>query len=189
MREKLLTPSDNPTIVIDMVFFQINQSGIARVWDTLLRLWSKTAFRNQLIILDRVHSAPRIDGLNYVDIPAYSYSEMDADCAMLQAVCDQHNAAAFLSTYYTRPHTTPSIMMVYDMIPEVLGWDLSQPMWQGKYSAITAASKYICISATSAKDLRTHHPTIDEDITIAHCGVDSHFQVASVKELTNFKEK
>lgn len=189
MRDRQPIDNDKRKIVIDMVFFQINRSGIARVWDTLLRLWSQTEFGDQLIILDRVNSAPRIDGLNYVDIPAYSYSKMDSDCTMLQAVCDQYNAAIFLSTYYTRPHTTPSIMMVYDMIPEVLGWDLIQPMWQGKYSAIKAASHYICISATSAKDLRTYHPTTEQNITIARCGVDSHFHVASANELRSFKKK
>ena len=189
MRDRQPIDNDKRKIVIDMVFFQINRSGIARVWDSLLRVWADTAFAEQLIILDRCKTAPRIRGYCYIDIPAYNYGDMDADCAMLQAMCDQLDAVLFLSTYYTRPISTPSILMVHDMIPEKLNWDLGQPMWVGKNSAIDEAAQYICVSNNTASDLLFYHPESKGKITVAHCGVDARFHQPSEEEILNFKAK
>ena len=56
-----------------MVFFQINKSGIARVWESLLKIWAKDFFGQNLILLDRNNTAPKIDGLQYVSINEYDY--------------------------------------------------------------------------------------------------------------------
>ena len=42
----------NAPIVIDGVFFQIGRSGIARVWQSLLGLWSGTPFGDRLVVMD-----------------------------------------------------------------------------------------------------------------------------------------
>ena len=189
MRETSLIGNDNQKIVIDAVFFQINKSGIARVWESLWCQWVGTPFADRLVILDRARTAPRLEGLSYIDVPAYHYGDMRSDCAMLQSHCDQLNAAVFLSTYYTQPIATPSILMVHDMIPEALGWDLSQPMWQGKSSAIAAASHYICVSHNTANDLLFYHSAAQGKLTVAHCGVDSKFHPAPEKNISSFKDK
>ena len=161
------------TIVVDGIFFQLYQTGIARVWKSLFKQWANTPFARHLLILDRSGTAPRIEGLNYRRIDWYDYNATDADRAMLEHVCNEENAVLFISTYYTAPLATPSVFMAYDMIPEMAGWDLSYPMWREKHAGIRHACHYIAISQNTANDLQRFFPAIAaEQITLAHCGVD-----------------
>ncbi len=179
-----------PRILVDGVFFQLYQTGIARVWKSLLEEWSQTSFVNNIVVLDRSNTAPKIPGVSYFQIPAYDYSRTDADKSMLQQVCDELDADLFISTYYTTPLETPSVFMAYDMIPEVLGADLNQPMWQEKQRAIEHASAYLTISEHTAKDLVEIYSNIDPNtVKIAHCGVQSVFKEASVTNLAEFRYK
>ena len=111
-------------IVIDGVFFQIGRSGIARVWQSLLGLWAGTPFGDRLVVMDRARTAPRVAGIRYHDAASLNYSDLEGDRRVVQDVCDEVGAALFMSTYYSYPQTTPSMAMVYDMIPEVMGYDL-----------------------------------------------------------------
>ncbi|BAI89175.1 glycosyltransferase [Arthrospira platensis NCB002] len=180
----------NPIIIIDGVFFQLYSTGIARVWRTLLEEWANTEFAAHIIVLDRANSAPKIPGIRYLTIPAYSYNNTDADKQMLQQVCDQEGADLFISTYYTTPLSTPSVFMAYDMIPEVLGGSLNQPMWREKHHAIRQACSYAAISENTARDLVKFFPDISiEQITVAHCGVAPIFTPATATEISTFKHK
>jgi FkbM family methyltransferase len=179
-----------PRIIVDGVFFQLYQTGIARVWKSLLEEWSHTSFIKNIVVLDRANTAPQIAGVTYCQIPAYNYNNTDADREMLQQVCDELSADLFISTYYTTPLETPSIFMGYDMIPEVLGYDLNQPMWQEKQRAIAHASAYITISEHTAQDLVEIYSDIDPNtVTVAHCGVQSVFKEASATNLAEFRYK
>jgi len=179
-----------PQIIIDGVFFQLYQTGIARVWKSLLQEWANNKFSNHIIVLDRVGTSPKIEGISYYQIPAYDYNNTDADREMLQQVCDELEADLFISTYYTTPLETPSVFMGYDMIPEVLGADLNQPMWQEKRRAIEHASAYLTISENTAKDLVEIYSNIDPStVTVAHCGVQSVFKQASTTNLAEFRYK
>lgn len=165
--------SQPETIIVDGVFFQMYRTGIARVWKSLFARWANTPFGQRLLILDRNATSPRMDGLRYRQISAYDYNNTDADRVMLQNICEEENAAIFISTYYTTPLTTPSIFMGYDMIPEVAGWDFNHPMWREKQYGIRHAAHYIVISQNTANDLRRFFPAISpEQITVAHTGVD-----------------
>ncbi|MDT9235977.1 FkbM family methyltransferase [Limnospira sp. PMC 917.15] len=180
----------SPTIIIDGVFFQLYSTGIARVWRTLLQEWANTEFAAHIIVLDRANSAPKIPGIRYLTIPAYSYNNADADKQMLQQVCDQEGADLFISTYYTTPLSTPSVFMAYDMIPEVLGGNLDQPMWREKHHAISHACSYAAISESTARDLVKFFPDISiEQVTVAHCGVAPIFTPATATEISTFQHK
>jgi len=171
-------------IAIDGVFFQLYRTGIARVWKSLLEEWANTEFGNHLVVLDRVGSAPKIEGISYYQIPAYDYNNTDADRAMLQQVCDELGAELFISTYYTTPLETPSVFMGYDMIPEVVGADLNQPMWQEKQRGIAHASAFLTISEHTAKDLLEYYPEIDPaTVTPALCGVQPVFKPAQPTDI------
>ena len=184
---KTLEPKQ-PTIMIDAVFFQLYQTGIARVWKSLLEKWANTNFANHILVLDRVGTAPKIPGIRYRTIPAYSYNNTDADREMLQQVCNEEGAELFISTYYTTPIDTPSVFMAYDMIPEVVGADLSQPMWQEKHKGINHASAFIAISKNTARDITKFFSNIPSNsISVAHCGVDPLFSPASDAEINAFK--
>ncbi len=179
-----------PIILVDAVFFQLHQTGIARLWKTLLEEWVKNKFAKHIIVLDRVGTAPKIAGIRYRTIAAYDYDNTDADRRMLQQICDEEGADLFISTYYTTPNTTPSVFMVYDMIPEVMGWDINNLMWQVKHQAIKHASNYISISDNTALDLVRFFPEISkESVNVALCGVTSNFSPATETEVNNFRTK
>ncbi|MEH2081151.1 MAG: glycosyltransferase [Nostoc sp.] len=179
-----------PQIVVDGVFFQIHQSGIARVWKSLLEEWVNNGFAKHIIMLDRAGTAPKISGIRYRTVPYYDYYNTDADRAMLQQVCDEEGAEVFISSYYTTPTTTPSVFIAYDMIPEVMGWDMSNPMWREKHQGIEYTSQYIAISEHTAGDLVRCFPEIPiESVTVAHCGVESTFSSANPEKINTFKIK
>jgi glycosyltransferase involved in cell wall biosynthesis len=177
-------------ILVDGVFFQLYQTGIARVWKSLLEEWVKNGFANHVVVLDRANTAPQVPGAWYRTIPAYDYNNTAGDREMLQQICDEEGADLFISTYYTTPTTTPSVFMAYDMIPEAIGADLNHPIWREKHYGIQHAASYISISENTARDLVRFFPNISpESITVAHCGVASNFTPASSNEINTFKTR
>ncbi|MDF5727747.1 MAG: class I SAM-dependent methyltransferase [Rhizonema sp. PD38] len=179
-----------PIILVDGVFFQLYQTGIARVWKSLLEEWVDSSFVQHIIVLDRANTAPKIPGLRYRTIPIYNYNNTDADREMLQQVCDDEGADLFISSYYTTPITTTSVFMAYDMIPEVMGWDISHPMWREKHYHIQHAAAYIAISENTARDLVKFFPDIPlESVTVAYCGVKNAFSPTKPEEVNAFKTK
>ncbi|MEH2253605.1 class I SAM-dependent methyltransferase [Nostoc sp.] len=179
-----------PIILVDAVFFQLYQTGIARVWKSLLEEWASNGFSKHISVLDRAGTAPQIPGISYRSVPRYDYNNTDADREMLQQVCDEEGADLFISSYYTTPTTTPSAFMAYDMIPEVMGWDMDNPMWREKHHSIQHASAYIAISEHTAHDLARCFTDIPiESITIAHCGLSSTFSPGKSEEVNAFKLK
>lgn len=175
-------------IIVDGVFFQLFKTGIARVWKSLLEEWVKDGFAEHIIVLDRAGTAPKIPKVKYRTIQLYHYSMTAVDRELLQQICDEEQADLFISSYYTTPISTPTVFMCHDMIPEVLGWDLSQPSWQEKHWGIRHATTYITVSENTSRDLVRFFPDISsEKITIAHCGVDSKLSPASSEKINNFK--
>lgn len=78
--------------------------------------------------------------------------------------------------------------MIYDMIPEVMGWNLEDPGWRGKVQAIEQASAYTSISENSAQDLLRFYPSVDSSqVTVTYCGVSDKFTPASSAEIYDFK--
>jgi glycosyltransferase involved in cell wall biosynthesis len=189
-RATKLQQAQTPLILLDGVFFQLYNTGIARVWKSVLEEWGNTEFGNHLIVLDRAGTAPKVAGIRYYEIPAYDYSNTDRDRQILQQVCNDLGAELFISTYYTTPLDTPSVFMGYDMIPEILGFNLSEPMWQEKHKGIEHASAYITISNHTAQDLVKVYPDIDpQTVTTAHCGVQPIFTPANDAEIAAFRYK
>lgn len=194
-------PKTFPTVVVDAVFFQITQTtGIARVWQYILKEWSQTEFGKHIVVLDRDGTAPRLEGIRYRSISRHSridyhdavhhhsYSPTGLDAEILQAICDEESADLFISTYYTTPISTPSVFMGYDMIPEALNMDLNAPAWHEKRYGILHASHYITISGNTGRDLRRFFPFIKPNqVTVAHCGHDPLLSPASSEEVEVFQ--
>lgn len=180
----------SPIIIIDGVFFQLYKTGIARVWKSLLEEWANNEFAQHIIVLDRAGTTPKIPGIRYINLAPYNYDNTEIDREMLQQVCDEEGADLFISSYYTTPITTPSVFMAYDMIPEVMGWDLTHPMWREKHQAIQQASAYIAISNNTARDLVNCFTDISiETVTVAYCGVPDSFVPANSEDIAAFKNK
>jgi len=173
-------------IVIDGVFFQIGRSGIARVWSSLLQLWVGTPFGERLVVIDRARTAPRVPGIRYHDAAGLNYNDLEGDRRLVQDVCDEVGAALFMSTYYSYPLTTPSMAMVYDMIPEVMGYDLSTPMWRQKRQALAYAGSYTAISHSTARDLARFSDK-PVDVRVDYTGSD--FAPVSAEEVADFRRR
>jgi len=179
-----------PRVVVDGVFFQDYATGIARVWRSLFQEWTKSGFAEKVLLLDRDGTAPRVPGMRMRTVPRHSYDALAADRAMLQAVCDEERATVFTSTYYSTPSAAPVVMMVYDMIPEVLNADLSVPDWREKAHCIGRAARFVTISHSTARDLRSFHPAVPAgSITVAHVGVDPVFRPAGAAEVDDFRRR
>lgn len=178
-------------IVIDGVFLQVGGSGISRLWHSLLQVWAKTDFARRLVVLDRAGAMHRINGIRYRDLPLCDYVNFADEQEQLQKICDEEGAGVFISSYYTIPLTTPSVFMAYDMIPECTRYfDVSHPLWRAKAAAIEAATSYIAISDSTARDLGKVFPQIDPQmVTVAHCGVDEEFYPAPAVEQALFRAK
>ncbi|MEA5533086.1 glycosyltransferase [Crocosphaera sp. XPORK-15E] len=178
------------TTVIDGVFFQFNQTGIARVWRSLLEEWANSDFGQHLLVLDRNNTAPKVPGINYKLIEPYDYRYSAIDCAKLQGICDEIEADIFISTYYTTPLSTPTVFMAYDMVPEAMQFDLNELCWLEKHRGILYCSQYLAISQNTAKDLTKFFPHISPElVTVAYCGVDTSFKPTSPDKLKQFKSK
>ncbi|MBL8525656.1 MAG: glycosyltransferase family 4 protein [Betaproteobacteria bacterium] len=160
-------------LLVDGVFFQLNNSGIARVWRSILPYVAADS-EMEVFILDR-GDAPAVEGATLVPFPSRKLSEHSAcDSALIQRMCDFHGIDIFTSTYYTTPLSTPMLLMVYDMIPELFGFDLTQRAWMDKELAISFARRHLCISNNTREDLLAFYPEIDPTtVTVSHCGVDS----------------
>lgn len=187
---KETTQKVKPKIIIDGVMFQIHNSGITRVWHSLITEWASQSFSQHILVLDRNGTAPKIAGINYRQVAAYDYNNTASDREMLQKICDEEQADLFISTYYTTPRSTPSVFMAYDMIPEVMGANLASPMWTEKHHGIRHATAYIAISENTARDLVKCFPEISpESVTVAHCGIDKAFAPVTLVEVDRFKTK
>jgi glycosyltransferase involved in cell wall biosynthesis len=181
-------PVRDDVIVVDGVFFQhFFKSGIARVWRSYLREWLKTGFAERVVFLDRGGAGPRLPGLPTRSIPLWRDDLTAQDSFRLQRVCDEEQAALFVSTYYTTPIATPSLMLVYDLIPERLGLDMSDPVWDEKRLAIQHASAYACISENTRRDLLELDPSArGKPAEVIPLGVDDHFTVAPEADVAAF---
>ena len=179
-----------PRVVVDGVFFQDYETGIARVWRTLFQEWVNSGFARNILLLDRAGTAPKIPGLRMRTVPRHSYDRLDEDRAMLQSVCDEEHATVFTSTYYSTPLATPVVMMVHDMIPEVLKLNLTEPAWREKAHCIGRASRFVAVSRSTARDLRRIHPEVPPgSIAVAHNGVDALFRPAKAARVDDFRRR
>lgn len=161
------------SLVVDGVFFQLAQSGIARIWRSILPLLSQR-IDMPIVLLDRGGLRDGIPGVEIVPFPSYKSSKFNAaDSQLIEQTCRRYNAKLFASTYYSTPMETPSLLMVYDMIPERLHFDLSAREWWEKEIAIAHARRHICISQSTKNDLLKLYPELNsENVSVAYCGID-----------------
>ena len=178
-------------IVIDGVFFQLAKTGIARLWQAVLTCWAETNFAEQIVIIDRNGTAPKIAGIKYRMVSEYVSGNQESDRAMLNDICHEEGAALFVSTYYTRPYDFPVFQLVYDMIPEVVGFDMSAPDWVSKKYAFERADHFACISDHTKGDLLRFYPRLNAtDVPVVYPAYDSRtFRPSSNQEIIEFHQK
>ena len=184
------TPARDGVIVVDGVFFQHGMnSGIARVWRSFLHEWLKTGFAERVVFLERGGAGPRLPGLPTRSIPAWRSDLTAHDSLRLQRICEEESAALFVSSYYTTPIGTPTLMLVYDLIPERLGLDTTDPVWDEKRFGIEHASAYACISESTRRDLLELEPAArGKPATVVRLGADD-FEARPEHEVAAFRRQ
>jgi glycosyltransferase involved in cell wall biosynthesis len=179
-----------PRIAIDGIFFQIANSGIARVWHSLFKEWAESEFSKHLAILDRAGTAPKVNGLTYHQTPSFDFNNPALESIRIQEICDLEEIDLFISTYHTIPLTTPSIVLVHDMLPEIFNTDLSVMSIQEKHWSILQASHYICVSNNTSTDLQNFFPKIAKNqITVTLNAISPEFCPQPTDQVRAFKQK
>jgi glycosyltransferase involved in cell wall biosynthesis len=176
-------------LVVDGVFFQLTNTGIARVWSSILpRLACYPDV--EIVLLDR-GNCPSIDRVQRINFPSYTMNAYTAaDSLLIDDYCQELGADVFSSTYYTTPVSTPSVLIVYDMIPEVMNFNLAGRVWQEKQLAISFASYYACISENTRSDLSRYYPITTDRSIVTHCGVDHQiFRPQDPSRVDDFKSR
>ncbi len=180
-------------ILVDGVTFQMQYkrpAGIYRVWETLLKELANSPLGKQIILLDRASTAPSIPGLQRRVIDPYDYLHFESDSLYLQTICEEEGADLFISTYYTYPENTNSVIMLYDMIPEIKGLDLSEPEWRAKAKAIENACAYFSISQSTINDFRKLFPQYaDRKLYLTTIAVSDQFRLHNEDEINRFRRK
>ncbi len=188
-----LTPTKGTTtrsIVVDGVFFQFNNTGIGRVWLETLKQWAASGFADHVWLLDRNGTATNIPGVRLRRVKQYDPAQTGDDAFMLQQICEELHAGVFISTYYTAPISTPTVMMVYDMIPELLRINDGDWQWREKELCILQAHRLVCISHSTALDLKRLHPTIPESIvSVTHLAAPPEFHQPDAAAITSFRQR
>ncbi|MEZ0274878.1 MAG: glycosyltransferase [Roseimicrobium sp.] len=180
----------SPTIVVDGIFFQLNNTGIARLWIELFRQWVFSGIAKHVWLLDRDGTAPDIPGIQRHRIGKLDPHNPGPDSLALQEVCDSLSADVFISTYYTCPISTPCVAMIYDMIPERLNLPPGDWQWEHKKNHILHSKHFVCISQATTHDLRCIHPDIPAaDITVAYPAAPPEYKPASATEVAAFRTR
>ncbi len=176
-------------LLVDGVFFQLNSTGIARVWESILKILASRGDLD-IFMLDR-GGVPDIDGVTMIPFPSYKPVSSAADSTLIQAVCDHLGVDVFTTTYLTSPLSTPMVLIVHDMIPEIFDFDLQDRFWMEKETAIAFALRYLCVSHSTRADLLKFYPEISPDhIQVAHGGVDTTaFGERSADEIAGFRDR
>jgi glycosyltransferase involved in cell wall biosynthesis len=179
-----------PRVVLDGIFWQYLSSGIGRVWENILREWVRSGFIDNVVVLDRAGTAPRIPGVHYWSIPRHSYSMTGLDSLNLDDVCRRLRADLFVSTYYSCTTTVPSFFSGHDMIPEMLGFPLQEETWHEKRRAILHAVGHSMVSRNSADDLEDLYPVVSQGSTyVSHNGVAPAFFRPRPDQIAAFRAK
>ena len=191
-----LHPAKRIQIVIDGVIFQLQANrpqGISRVWRNLIPALLQHMPKAEITILQRKGYGIPVSDVNSITVPAFrlgSEGILDEDDWMLGRICRELKADLFISTYYTRAPGVANVVMVHDLIPELLGYDLSQPEWLAKQRVIETGDAFICVSEATCGDLKKCYPQISRrPLRVAHNGLEDGFRPADKAAVQQFRHK
>jgi len=180
-------------ILIDGVIFQLQDKkpgGISRVWKNHLLFLAKSHLNSSIVLLDRGGTAPPIPGMKSKLIDRFDPLVFEADSLYLQEIMEQERGDLLISTYFTYPENSPSMIMLHDMTPEVLGLDMNHPEWLSKTQAIEKAVAYLAVSKSTKKDFRKLYPRHkNKKVTVVHNAASDLFKPQSIKDIQQFKRE
>jgi tetratricopeptide (TPR) repeat protein/glycosyltransferase involved in cell wall biosynthesis len=183
-------------IVVDGVIFQLQAGcgqGVSRVMRNLIPAIARQIPQANITVLQRHGSRVPIQGVVIRDIPAFHLGDetiLDNDDEMLHHICRDLEADLFFSTYYTRAPGVTNMVMIHDMIPEILGHDLSNPEWVAKRRVIETADAFLCVSHTTRNDLIECYPQVAKrPVGVAYNALDDCFKSENPAAVMHFQNK
>jgi hypothetical protein len=177
-------------LVVDGVSFQLGQTGIARIWSSLLPHLANCS-DIEIAMLDR-GNCPSISNIERIEFPSYTARANTAvDSLLIDKICVELGADAFTSTYYTTPVTIPSVVVIYDMIPEMTGLVPRQRPWQERQLAIGFACYHACLTEAVLADLMHYYPAVGPGrATVINFGLDRQiFRPRDSAQVDEFRRK
>jgi glycosyltransferase involved in cell wall biosynthesis len=179
-------------VLFDDAFFAIAQTGIARVWREVFTEIARTEVDLQndveFVILNR---SDAFKGSRFMlhDFPELDFQHPAADRLLVSSVAKDVGADLFVSSYYTVALGIESLLPVYDLIPEILGFHQSERGWLERILAIVHAREYLAISQSTKNDLMSFYPFVSPSaVTVAHPGVDQmRFHRKGHREVEEFR--
>jgi tetratricopeptide (TPR) repeat protein/glycosyltransferase involved in cell wall biosynthesis len=190
------TLQKDPHVVVDGVIFQLQagrSQGISRVWSNLISELTRQYPDARVTVLQREGFPVPVTSAAVHTVSPYlmgSEEQLDRDDEMLQGVCHDLKADLFLSTYFTRAPGVVNVVMIHDLIPERVGFDLSQPEWFAKQRAIETGDAFMCVSRATLDDLIQFYPRARNASTvIVPNGLDACFHPAEQTVIDGLKQK
>jgi len=177
--------TDSNLLYVDCIFFQLNSTGIAKLWTEVLRVWSRNN-REQIVLICRGGFVPDF-GFRRIFIPPFSFQEIDSGIQGLTWILLRECARNVLSTYYTYSELLPVRAVVYDMIPEELGW--SGPVHCLKTRYLQRAVCSHSISQTTKNKLLLRHPHLEGSSVHHLAGISEVFSPATHEERAVTRER
>ena len=186
-----MAPFVPPSILIDGGAYQEKcHYGIYRVWNSLLREWTRNGFIRHVRVLDREKTVPNLPGVSRIRFRGWNPKEPALETLRLERACRKHGANVFFSTMASGPLATPSVVLHHDFIAERLGGVPDGSGGREKARLIRRAQAHLCVSASTARDLRHFFPGIPgESIRVAHPGVDPDYHPRSDREVADFRKR
>lgn len=175
-------------IVIDGIIFSVqkNGGGISVTWENYLEQLANSSLASKILVIDRNRTAPRFPNLAYVNIDASSKKrEDDTHPVFLSTLCSKYAAVLFISTYFTYSVNTKNLLVLYDFVPEYLGWNLELREWAEKKNAILNSSTIISISESTRNDLYKYYPSYKHQISVIYLAVTRNYTIKSRDYIEN----
>jgi hypothetical protein len=167
-------------IAIDMAFYQYADTGIAKVWTSILEQIADDPISSLIVLIIREDSQflpAVINRFPQITAPKHQDDAHERDSFVMNWICEQEDICVFVSTYMTYTSNCFNISMIHDCIPErVSKRQLYEPTWQAKKSTIEASDVIITISEYSAREIHAFYPSTKEKcLVVAKNGTRSSF--------------
>jgi hypothetical protein len=155
-----------------MVFLQVACNGIAYVWDSIIKAYIQVFGPDDIVLIQRSENllddygcrVIKADPVDWDDSPDKVSSEIDA-LLIKHGVSNYH----FASSYYTYSSMRPSLQIIHDMIPELVGG--TERVWTHKSDSIKNSEMLLCVSRSTRNDLVACHTESQHKIRLALNGM------------------
>ena len=174
-------------LYVDCIFYQMANSGIARVWNEVFRVWSEK-YADKVVLLDRGGEIESF-GLPRIPFKRFDFISPSPEIRALSWFLLRKGAYRFASTYYTYSELHPTKAVVYDMIPENLSFDANDPQWVLKKMYLERSESSFGISGQTAADVVKFFPHLQGKSDFAYPGLSSVFKPISDQAQREFRNK